>query len=294
MSLNNIDLDTLEIFRTVASEGSITKAANQLHRVQSNISTRIIQLEERLGVSLFHRINRTLELTSDGEQLLPYANQLLNLARETDNLFRHHPVSGNLKVGSMESTAASRLPGLLASYHQQYPEIQITLTTDTTESLITQVTQYQLDAAFVASPIIDQPTLTSTPVFQENLVLICATHKQFSSPAELLNEKLITFRAGCAYRKKLENWISDMGGAIRNYLEMNSYHAIIACVSAGSGIALIPESVLNLTFYSGITVFQLPETYAQSSTLLIHRSQDISPRINTLHTFFSGNAGSHA
>ena len=79
--MHGMDLRALEIFRTVALEGSVSKAAVRLNRVQSNISTRIKQLEQHLRTPLFLRRNRGLMLTPEGRRLLPYAERLLQLSR---------------------------------------------------------------------------------------------------------------------------------------------------------------------------------------------------------------------
>ena len=79
--MRTIDLDSLEIFRTVLAEGGIVRAAGKLNRVQSNVTTRIQQLEERLGHKLFRREGRSLALSPAGAALLPYADRLLRLAQ---------------------------------------------------------------------------------------------------------------------------------------------------------------------------------------------------------------------
>src|ERR1700733_11250073 len=116
-----MDLAALTIFRTVVRENSMTRAAAKLHRVQSNVTARIKQLEEQLGTDLFIRDGRRLVLTPAGETLLPYAERLLALAEEARHAVRENRPSGRLRLGTMESVAATRMPSLLASYHQQWP-----------------------------------------------------------------------------------------------------------------------------------------------------------------------------
>ena len=77
-----MDLVALQIFKTVAEQGGITRAAAALHRVQSNVTTRVKQLEERLGTKLFHRQGRRLVLSSEGKVLLDYADRMLRLSNE--------------------------------------------------------------------------------------------------------------------------------------------------------------------------------------------------------------------
>ena len=109
-----LDLASLAIFLQVAESGSITRAAQQLGRAQSNVTTRIQQLEESLGVQLFVREARRMVLTPEGLRLQRYAGQLLSLAEEAEQNLRADVPSGRLRLGSMESTAAVRLPQPLA------------------------------------------------------------------------------------------------------------------------------------------------------------------------------------
>ena len=113
-----MDLAALTIFRAVVRENGVTRAAAKLNRVQSNVTTRIKQLEEQLGTELFVRDGRRLVLTPAGETLLPYAERLLALADEARHAVKDAHPSGRLRLGTMESVAATRLPGLLAQYHQ--------------------------------------------------------------------------------------------------------------------------------------------------------------------------------
>ncbi|HEN8642627.1 TPA: LysR family transcriptional regulator, partial [Pseudomonas aeruginosa] len=120
-----MDLSSLEIFRAVAHEASVTRAAQQLQRAQSNVTTRIRQLEEDLGVELFLRDGKRMSLTERGSEFLAYAEQLLALADEARQSMHPTEPGGRLRLGSMESTAASRLPALLASYHKACPRVAL-------------------------------------------------------------------------------------------------------------------------------------------------------------------------
>src|SRR3989449_5558242 len=107
--MGNIDLTALEIFKTVAEQGSITKAAARLHRVQSNVTTRVKQLEERLGAQLFLRQHRRLVLSPQGKRLLGYADRLLHLSSEAETALRNGTPAGTLRSEEHTSELQSRL-----------------------------------------------------------------------------------------------------------------------------------------------------------------------------------------
>src|ERR1041385_6937007 len=104
-----MDLAALEIFKAVVEQGGVNKAAARLHRVPSNVTTRVRQLEAQLGTKLFLREGRRLTLSAEGKVLLDYANQLLRLSSEARSALRSGKPRGTLRIGSLESTAAAPL-----------------------------------------------------------------------------------------------------------------------------------------------------------------------------------------
>jgi DNA-binding transcriptional LysR family regulator len=115
-----MELKDLNIFVTVAKTGSVTKTAELLDYVQSNITARIQHLENHLGTSLFNRHSRGVSLTASGETLLHYANKILNLCGEAEQVLQDSKTpTGTLRIGAMETTTATRLPSILAKYHQR-------------------------------------------------------------------------------------------------------------------------------------------------------------------------------
>src|SRR5262250_735796 len=120
-----MDLADLQIFRAVVQEGGVTRAAERLHRVQSNITTRVRQLEQDLGVDLFVRQGKKLHLSPAGQLLLGYADRLIDLAAEARDAVHDAKPRGLFRLGSMESTASVRLPAPLSEYHRRYPEVKL-------------------------------------------------------------------------------------------------------------------------------------------------------------------------
>src|SRR3954466_10714736 len=115
-SPENMDFVALQVFKTVVEEGGINPAAKKLHRVQSNVTTRIQQLEASLGTPLFFRQKRRLVLSPTGKLFREYAERILSLSEEARNSVLGPAPRGTLRLGTLESTAASRLPPLLSRY----------------------------------------------------------------------------------------------------------------------------------------------------------------------------------
>ena len=183
--MRTIDLESLRIFRTVVEEGGVVRAAGKLNRVQSNVTTRIRQLEKHVGVRLFRREGRNIRLSTEGQKLLGYADRLLRLAEEAVSEMRTGKPRGVFRLGSLESTAGSRLPALLSRYHSMFPQVIVELTTGTTGALIKRLTNFEIEAAFVSEPFC-APHLEARPVFEEELVLVTSrTGREVSRPADL-------------------------------------------------------------------------------------------------------------
>lgn len=243
-----MDLSSLEIFRAVAHEASVTRAAQRLQRAQSNVTTRIRQLEEDLGVELFLRDGKRMSLTERGSEFLAYAEQLLALADEARQSMHPAEPGGRLRLGSMESTAASRLPALLASYHKACPRVALEVSTGTSRALFDGVRAPRLDCALVAAGPgwageLDGSGLRGEPLFREELLMILpAEHPPVHDVAEVRLRTLAGFARGCTYRQLAE----DSLGTPLTVQEVGSYHAILACVAAGACVGVLPRSVLQL------------------------------------------------
>ena len=241
-----MDLAALEIFRTVVEAGGITRAATRLHRVQSNVTTRIRQLEQSLGVELFLRDGKRMVLTPAGQTLFDYARRILQLSDEARHAVQPARPHGRLRVASMESTAASRLPTVLARYHQAWPDVELELVTLPTRQALDALRRFEVDCAFVAQPLGDAELVTR-PAFTEELVIIAsAQHPPIHSPTDLERHTLLAFEAGCNYRTRFEQWYTRDGHAAGRVIQLGSYHAIVTCAAAGIGVAIMPRSVLAL------------------------------------------------
>lgn len=228
---------------------------------------RIQGLEEKLGVPLFFREGRTLQLAPAGKVLMEYAQRLLDLAQEASQATRNDRPKGVLRLGTMESTAAVHLPRPLGIFHEAYPDVALELYAYDPRELIRLVLLSKLDAALVTDPIPDKQ-VDAMVIYEEELVIISeAKHPRIDSPKDLQSKTMLVFHPGCPYRKRLEDWFSRSRVQAQRVVEVGSYHLILGCVAAGMGIALVPHSVLS--------------TYVERSRLSIHA---LTPKFSRAHT----------
>jgi len=263
----------LRIFEMVAREGGIGRAAVELNTAQSNVTTRMRHLEKELDEVLFERHSRGVKLTPAGQRLLPYATQVLNLIEQGRRAAKDNGVpDGKLLLGSLETTAALRLPSVLATYARNYPDVDLRLNTGTTASLTDDVIQLRLDGAFVTGPV-NHRDLVSELIFTEQLVLVSAGNVANLDRLTALRElKLLVFQAGCSYRARLERILARSGIVELKIQELGSLDAILACVERGVGVTLLPKALVEpIANQRAIALHRVDRAEADAETVFIRR-----------------------
>ena len=278
-----MDYLLLETFLAVIRNGSFSKAAEAMNCVQSNITLRIKRLEAYFDQRLFERGRGGARLTEFGHKLQYHASELIQAREKAESeLMEAAGKSAKIRLGSMETTAGSRLPAVLKWLSTQAREAELSLQTGTTGELVAKVWEREIDAAFVAGPV-DERRFHSIPAFEEKLVLVRPSNGQ-------ANLALLVFRASCSYRSMSKQWLRMMGKSDTKMIEMASLDGILGCVESGMGFAVFPESTINIyRDFDNITVEQLPSEYANTTTYLIWRyDHSLSQIQKKLIRYFTG------
>ncbi|TVT59630.1 MAG: LysR family transcriptional regulator [Sedimenticola thiotaurini] len=260
-----MEVSSLRIFLSVADTGGISAAAEKLHYVQSNVTARIKKLEEELGAALFVRQSRGMSLTAAGRVLRDYAERILRLELQATDAVRGTIENGGaIRLGSMETTMAIRLPAILKELHAQMPSAEITVSTGRTEGLIRDVLEHRLDCAYVGGPV-EHPEIESRVAFEEELVLV-------TSKEAVQQNVLLVFRTGCVYRARAEQWLREEGLLPYSLMEYGTLEGILGCVDAGLGCTLMPKAVVERSaFRVDVDISPIPAHIAMIQTLLIRR-----------------------
>lgn len=272
----------LRIFQMVAETGGITSAAARLHRVPSNITTRIHQLEEKLGVSLFLREKNRLKLSPNGKVLLDYCGKILALVDHAKQAMLDPLQSGPFRLGTLESVATTELPRHLAEYHRQFPNVRLELKTGPTAEMERRVLSGELDAAIVAKPRPNK-SLSILHLFDEELVIVTdKNYPSVRSAKDVSSRTLLTFGAGCTYRKVLETWLAKAAVFPDRIVEFSSYYTILSCTVVGMGIAIMPRKVFD-AFPNRIELkaHELPLQIRRSPISLIWKKEGRSLKLET-------------
>lgn len=284
-----MDLRDLDCFVAIAETGSVTAASARLNRVQSGVSVRLKNLETSLGTPLFERHGKRLTLNHAGERFLGAARELLAQAEQAKQLLQDPQPGGKLRIASMECTAATHLPKVLSLYHRRHPQVQLELITLPSWTATKAVENGEIDAAFVSSDA-NNDALASQQAFSENLVIVSSAEQPtISHPRDIDDQALLVFPNGCAYRARLEQWALQSPRPLRR-IELSSYHALLGCASAGTGIGLVPESLLKIfPDRKLLKTHPLTKKRAIDNTILVWNPKKVSANLHALQSII-GNA----
>lgn len=245
-----MNLRDLQYLVAVADHRHFGRAAEACHVSQPTLSTQLAKLEEYLGVKLFERTNRAVQVTPVGERIAAAARLALENAREVVEIARESrdPLAGTLRLGVLPTLAPFLMPWLLRPVRSRFPKLQLALTEETTEHLIERLNRHEIDAAFLATPVDDEPGLQALALFEEPFWLAAprghalarcpeVTRKELSE-AELLllsDEHCLKQQTleVCRHRKKVPlPSVPD--------LRASSLDTLLELVAAGIGCTLIP------------------------------------------------------
>lgn len=282
----SVESSDLRIFRIVAQEQSISKAALKMGYVQSNVTLRIQKLEKELGQSLFDRSNKGITITEAGRQLWNYADQIVDLLDEATRSLKVKLPSYQLQLGATPTVAASRLPQWLRAYYDENRDVDVSIQTHGQIELMNQVVNQKLDGAFISSQYHHQ-NIQSVFEYTEQLVILSADH--IHTESELLQQRLIvnTF-PDCPYRRYLEEWYHSKSKShslqqLHRVIEVDTVEAIIRGVTTGLGISLLPERIVRS--YSQLHSHTLPISLQQARIQFVVAKQN--PPSTTLSAFIN-------
>lgn len=234
-------------FLRVAELGSFTEAANQLGYVQSTVSIQIKQLEKELGVILFDRIGKRVSLTSNGQEFVRYANQLLQITEQA-RLLAKQPVAiiGELRLGILESLLTWILADRILAYHQDFPRVSIKIKTATQHELFRMLKQNELDMVFLlAKKLFDEELVCA---WASSVKLVFVTHPDHPLAAknevrlrDLAQQPFILTESNGIYRQTLEETAMQQQLSISPLLTVDNTGIITKMLKQGLGISYLPE-----------------------------------------------------
>ncbi|MFF2520661.1 LysR family transcriptional regulator [Streptomyces liangshanensis] len=249
-----MELRHLEYFVAVAEERHFTRAAHRLMVSQSGLSASVRALERELGAPLFVRSTRRVELTGEGRALLVEAHRALASVRAGKEAVAavQGLLRGTLVVGTEQCITGVHVPGLLARFRSEHPEVEVRLRQAGSAALVDDVAEGRLDLAFVAlsGPAPDGVRLV--PLAREPMVLLCHPDHPLAGTAgigwaDLGGEVFVDFHQDWGARGLNDRAFAAARTARRVALEVNDVHSLIELVGHGLGIAVVPLPVARKT-----------------------------------------------
>lgn len=296
-----MEFRNINTFLCVAEMQSFSRAANKLGYSQSNVSFQIRQLEEELGVRLFERTGKTIQITEPGQDFLFYANEIQRLSDQAAASVKipkgkgREALTGLLRIGSIESIATAIMPDLLAGFHRLYPQMQILVYTEGGRNiLIDQVRNNQIDLFFDLNERMTIPSLKRELLRREEIVFlsgepVASQKNRKLSLREIVKQDFVLTEHGEGYRNELDRLLAQYDLHIIPVIEFGNPETIIHLVERKIGLSFLPLFCAEEKVKSGqlfIVETDTPKIYMYSQ-IFYHKNKWITPQMQALLSFIT-------
>jgi len=249
-----MELRHLRTIVAVARHRSFTKAAEELYLAQSAISQQIRRLEEEIGIQIFRRSSRSVELTEEGKIILEHAYRVLAEVDEMQGEMEalSGGIRGTVRISGIWPFGGYDLYSVLADFRTRYPEVAIHMEEDAVDEVMAKLRADELDLAFASvDPDKIGPDFAATLLWEEEFVIVAARDHEFANRAhvtyeDLIGQDLIAFRDNSALRRRFETTIGRRGIEPRNAFVCTEMTAVRSLASKGLGVAVMPRSQAEL------------------------------------------------
>lgn len=237
-----MDTRQLETLLAIAQHGGFAAAAKVVNLTASAVSQQISALEAELGTQLFDRSRRPPALTAKGAEMVRSARSILHIVSETKASVAEGRMRGTIAFGSLRTGANSLMPKALATLRATYPDLKFRLRVGMSEELMNEVVSGRLDAALVADHVAVPPSLRWTPVVHEPLIVLVPPGDPALSVDDLIrNVPYIRYRTEVPLARQIDTEMARIGTPPRQAGSVNTMAALVGCVRAGLGFAVIPK-----------------------------------------------------
>jgi len=241
----HLEVRHLRLIETVAREGGITKAAHRLHLTQSALSHQLRDIEEKLGIRLFIRLNKRMLLTQAGERLLTAAPLVLDELRRAEEDIRQIALhrEGLLRISTECYTCYHWLPAVLKPFQEVFPRIEVRIVAEATRRPVEALLDGRLDLAVISTAMRNR-NLTFKPLFRDELVVIASPeHRLASRPyvtaKDLAEEHLLVYALPNEELTVFQKVLVPAGVKPRQVSRVELTEAIIEMVKAGLGVSVM-------------------------------------------------------
>ena len=244
-----MDFKQLDVFINVVRYGTFSKAAEKIYLTQPTISAHIANLEKGLGIILFERKGKTIELSEGGKMFYPLAVDIIGMKEKAVNTVINYKaaVRGKLEIGASTTMCNYILPKMMNKFVKSFPDIVFRIKQGNSAEVINDVLDYSIDLGIVGS-IIKNRNLEYSDFAEDKLVLIVPNNKKYKlwrqevNIEDVLKEKFITREKGSGTRKRFEEELKGGGISrenIKKIAEFDSLEGVMRAVQEGLGVAVV-------------------------------------------------------
>lgn len=242
----------LEIFVAISRTQSVSRAAEELALSQSATSSALGEFERQFNLQLFDRVGKSLRINETGQQLLPRAVELLDRAREIENLLDGHAGFGHMKIGATLTVGNYLATLLVAEFLQKHPESRIQLQVHNTRTIVQQIANHELDIGLIEGDCHHPDIEVETWIADELVVFSAPNHplarQRKVSMEQLLQEPWILREKGSGTRETFDRAFHSHHAQLNIRLELEHTEAIKRAVESGLGIGCISHLALKDAF----------------------------------------------
>ncbi len=246
-----MNIRDLKYIVEVAKEGHFARAADKVFVSQPTLSMQIKKMESELGVKIFERSQKKFLITNIGKEILKKAEIILREVEEIKNIAKNSkdPLSSEFKIGAFPTLASYFFPKVVTKIHKKLPQLKLFLIEEKTEILIQKLKSGEIDAALLASPILEDE-FESIKIFTEDFLLAVFKNHKFSKykkihSKDLKNEALMLLDDGHCMRQQALEICSLVGAFERQEFQATSLETLRQMVEIDRGITLIPEIAIK-------------------------------------------------
>lgn len=247
----SLNLHRLRVFHAVARRESYSRAAEDLRISQPAVSKHVLDLEEELGMKLFHRLGRRIVLTEAGRLMADYAQRIFLLADEARRALEelNGLERGALRLGASSTPGSYLLPKALAAFQAKYPRLEVSLNIMASHDVVDRIIRQDMDLGFVGATFAAE--LHVQPYVKDELILILRPGHPLASirtiSREALEKETFVLRdVASGTRRVAEDELKARGITIRRMLELRSVEAVKQAVAEGLGVSFISRFAVAL------------------------------------------------
>jgi len=283
-----MELRHLSYFKTVAEELHFTKAATKLFISQPPLSRQIKELEEELGVKLFIRNNKRVELTNAGKYFKNEVDNLFTRLEESKEVvFKiHEGVSGEFKIGYISSVYQSQLAEILKLMHQEFPYLKTSLFEVPTLAQIKALEHCDLDVGILRAPVLSEKLKVESLFFDPFVVVTPLSTHKIGNEHELADflrkSPFIFFNKTFApqYNQKLVEICQRLGFSPDITHEANNVHSILQLVEAGLGVSILPLSLKKQYGQLNVSFIEISDIPINTEVVLAYKESNKNEALN--------------